>query len=110
MAIDVIDNLSDRLDEIGNTDGNIYNVRKEVLDRINEQFNKFVNQRESITTMLRDSNKKLINMVEELEIPDLSIYLKDKYASISNQQHPCDVCNLPFTTKRGLASHKKSHK
>lgn len=110
MAIDVIDNLSDRLDEIINTDGNIYNVRKEVLDRINEQFNKFVNQRESITTMLRDSNKKLINMVEELEIPDLSIYLKDKYASIQNQQHPCDVCNLPFSSKRGLASHKKSHK
>jgi transposase-like protein len=43
-------------------------------------------------------------------MPELSDYLKDKYASVQNQEFVCDVCNSAFSNKRALASHKKLHK
>jgi hypothetical protein len=111
MAIDVIDILSERLEEISNVeeiDG--YVIKKDVLDKINEQFQLFINQKELVLTTLRESNKKLLTQVEDMKLPDLSLYLNDKYASIQNQQFSCEICNLPFQNKRSLAAHKKVHK
>jgi hypothetical protein len=111
MAIDVIDILSERLEDISNVeeiDG--YVIKKEVLDKINDQFQLFINQKELVLTTLRESNKKLLTQVEDMKLPDLSLYLNDKYASIQNQQFACEICNLPFQNKRSLASHKKIHK
>jgi hypothetical protein len=61
-------------------------------------------------TFIKDSSKKHIALLEELKMPDLSLYLNDKYASIQNQQFACEVCALPFQNKRSLAAHKKIHK
>ena len=111
MAIDVIDILSERLDEISNVeeiDG--YVIKKEVLDKINDQFQIFLSQKEVVLTTLKEMNKKLTTQIEDMKIPDLSLFLNDKYASIQNQQFSCEICNLPFQNKRSLASHKKCHK
>jgi hypothetical protein len=111
MAIDVIDNLSERLDEISNIDDNDgYVIKKDVLDSINDQFQLFISQKEVIITTVKETNKKLLSQIEDMKIPDLSLFLNDKYASIQNQQFVCEVCNLPFQNKRSLASHKKIHK
>ena len=111
MAIDVIDNLSERLEEISNVeeiDG--YVIKKDVLDKINDQFQVFLSQKEIVITTVKEMNKKLLTQIEDLKMPDLSLFLNDKYASIQNQQFSCEVCNLPFQNKRSLASHKKIHK
>ena len=111
MAIDVIDILSERLEEISNVeemDG--YVIKKEVLDKINVQFQIFLNQKEVVLTTVREMNRKLIAQIDDMKIPDLSIFLNEKYASIQNQQFACEVCNLPFQNKRSLAAHKKCHK
>jgi len=111
MAIDIIDSLSDKLEEIRSfeeNDGII--IKKEVLDSINEEFQKFIIQKECALSTLKEFNKKLSIQIEDMKMPDLSSYLNDKYASIQNQQFICDVCNMGFTNKRSLASHKKIHK
>ena len=111
MAIDVIDNLSERLDEISNVDDNDgYVIKKDVLDSINDQFQLFISQKEIIITTVKETNKKLLSQIEDMKIPDLSLFLNDKYASIQNQQFVCELCNLPFQNKRSLAAHKKVHK
>jgi len=111
MAVDIIDNLSSKLETIATQEeqtGII--IKKDVLDRINEQFQSFMNQKEVILNTMRETHKKLIAQIEDMKIPDLSLFLNDKYASIQNQQFLCDTCNLAFTNKRSLASHKKMHK
>lgn len=111
MAIDVIDILSERLEEISNVeDIDGYVIKKDILDKINDQFQLFINQKELVLTTLRESNKKLLTQIEDMKLPDLSLYLNEKYASIQNQQFVCEVCNLPFQNKRSLAAHKKVHK
>jgi hypothetical protein len=111
MAIDVIDILSERLEEISNVeemDGHI--IKKDVLDKINEQFQFFLNQKEIVLTTIKEMNKKLTTQIEDMKLPDLSLFLNEKYASIQNQQFTCEFCNLPFQNKRSLAAHKKIHK
>lgn len=111
MAVDVIDNLTAKLETIAaHEEQSGIVIRKEVLDRINEQFQFFMAQKETLLNVLRDSHKKIVSQVEELRLPDLSAFLNDKYASIQNQQFVCDVCNLSFTNRRSLASHRKMHK
>ena len=63
-----------------------------------------------IITTVKDTNKKLLSQIEDIKMPDLSLFLNDKYASIQNQQFACEVCNLPFQNKRSSAAHKKIHK
>jgi hypothetical protein len=111
MAVDVIDNLTAKLETIAaHEEQSGIVIRKDVLDRINEQFQFFMAQKETLLGVMRDSHKKIISQVEELRLPDLSAFLNDKYASIQNQQFVCDVCNLSFTNRRSLASHRKLHK
>jgi hypothetical protein len=110
MAIDVIDILSDRLEDISNVEEDGYVIKKESLDKINDEFQKFINQKDFLISTLKDMNKKLLSQVEDMKLPNLSLFLNDKYASIQNKQFNCDVCNLPFQNKRSLASHKKIHK
>ena len=111
MAVDIIDNLSSKLEAVSAQEeltGII--IKKEVLDRINEQFQLFMNQKDALLGVMRESHKKVISQIEDMRLPDLSAFLNDKYASIQNQQFLCDVCSMAFTNKRSLASHKKMHK
>jgi len=111
MAIDVIDNLSERLEEISNVeeiDGFV--IKKDTLDKINDQFQNFINQKEMVLTTLKEMNKKLTTQVDDMKMTDLSVFLNDKYASVQNQQFTCEICSLPFQNKRSLAAHKKIHK
>ena len=112
MAVDIVDNLSDKLEELNAMDGDESGIiiKKDVLDRINDQFQIFLSQKEQLILTLKEMNKKLLYQVEELKMPDLSMFLNDKYASMQNQQFCCEICNLPFQNKRSLASHKKIHK
>ena len=111
LAIDAIDILSSKIEEISNVEElNGCVIRKDTLDKINDQFQMFITQKEMILTTVKEMNKKLMTQVDDLKMPDLSLYLNEKYASIQNQQFACEVCNLPFQNKRSLASHKKFHK
>lgn len=111
MAIDIIDNLSIKLDEISNLEeNNGYSISKESLERINDEYQKFQTQKEALVVTIKDMNKKMLSQVDDFKLPNLSLYLNDKFASVQNQQHICDFCNIPFQTKRSLASHKKLHK
>jgi hypothetical protein len=110
-AVDIIDNLYEKLSHIKtqeHTKG--ITIHKECLDRINQQYQLFLAQKTSILNTVRETQRQLTSQIEELHIPELAVYLNDKYASIQNQEYVCDLCNMPFSTRRALASHKKSHK
>ena len=111
MAIDVIDHLSTRLETIVSGEKeNGFNMRKDVLDKINDEIQLFVKNKELMTASIKDSTRKLLAQIEELQLPSLTLYLNDKYASIQNQLFVCEICNNSFHTKKGLAMHKKVHK
>lgn len=110
-AVDIIDNLYDKLITITSKETlQGITIKKECLDKINDEYQFFISQKETICNTVRDMSKKLLSHLDDLKMPELSEYLKDKYASVQNQEFACDVCNTAFSNKRALASHKKLHK
>jgi hypothetical protein len=111
MAIDVIDHLSSRLSTIvTNEEEHGFNIRKEVLDRINAEVQLFVKNKEMLATTIKESSRRMLAQLEEIQLPELTLFLNDKYASVQNQAFVCEICNHSFPTKKGLAMHKKVHK
>jgi hypothetical protein len=111
MAMDVIDHLSSRLSTIvTNEEEHGFNIRKEVLDRINTEVQLFVKNKEMLATTIKESSRRMLAQLEEIQLPELTLFLNDKYASVQNQAFVCETCNHSFPTKKGLAMHKKVHK
>jgi len=110
-AVSIIDNLSEKLNSITNFEqSNGITIRKDNLDKINDQFRSFILQKDILINTAKDIQKRLISQIEELQLPDLKIFLDDKYASVQSMQLNCNLCNLSFQNKKGLSSHKKAHK
>ena len=86
MTIDMIDHVSNRLETIvSGEQENGFNMRKDVLDKINEEIQLFVKNKELMTATIKDASRKLLAQLEELQLPSLTLYLNDKYASIQNK-------------------------
>jgi|TARA_B110000114_G_C15094811_1_gene400679 hypothetical protein len=109
-AIDIVDNLSLKLKDFENSNTEGIRIPKDVLDNINSEFQVFVTQKEALVSIVKDMQKKMVNQIEELKLPDLQLYLNGKYASIENQSFVCEVCGECFVKRTGLASHRKAHK
>ena len=109
LAVDVIDHLSARLSSVEATDrvDGTY-LPKETLDRMNTEVQLFIKNKDAMALCIRDSQKRLLAQLEELQLPELFKLIFEKYA---NPAHlfECDQCRQSFANKRGLASHKKAH-
>jgi len=111
LAIDVIDNLSTRLSSIVSNEEELgVTIRKEALDKINDEVQSFVKNKEVMASTIKETSRKLLSQLEELQLPELTLLLNDKYASVQNQAFVCETCSRSFPTKKALAMHKKVHK
>jgi hypothetical protein len=90
------------------TPDNKYSIPKDVLEAINREYQSFISQKETITTFVKETNRKLLAQLEEFTFPQLDMYLLTKFSSCKKQGYTCDLCNQ-FTvgTLKGLAAHKR---
>jgi hypothetical protein len=106
IAIDIIDNLYNKLGDLGKND--IHTIPKDLLDEINREYNLFISQKESISNAFKESQKKILSQLEDLKFPSLDKYLSTKYSSIQKQGFKCNLCNtFTVSTLKGLAAHKR---
>ena len=109
-AVDIIDHLCITLTEINKSNSiEGITVSKEFLDGLNNEYKAFLNQKDIIIFNIKESQKKLIGNIEDLNMPDLSKYLFTIYSSEQKQEYKCDTCGEVFSKKASLASHKKIH-
>lgn len=110
-AINLIDNLSEKIQELEimkETDGFI--IDKSTLDNINKEYQDFLTNKLVIITNIKTEHKKLIHEIEKnLSLPNISLYLSGKYASVTNKIFECDECDATFPTQKGLNGHKNVH-
>jgi len=106
-AVDILDYLSNA---ISNIDPSNFNpLTNEQLVDINQEFQRFLNQKETVINYIRDTNKRVIQQILDIELPSLHKYLASKFASTKTLDLKCNICNN-FTGKnnKSLASHKKA--
>jgi hypothetical protein len=110
-AVNLIDNLSEKIQELEimkETDGFI--IDKATLDNINKEYQDFLTSKLVIITNIKTEHKKLIHEIEKnLSLPNISLYLSGKYASVTNKIFECDECDATFPTQKGLNGHKNVH-
>ena len=107
IAVDIIDNLSVKLQDLNMDDEN-NTISKEVLDDINIEYQAFIHQKEMMLTLLKDYNKKMTAQIEDIKLPCLDKYLSHKYAYVKTNCFVCDLCNIfNATTKQSLSAHKR---
>jgi len=106
IAFDIIDYLSNKVQELNTNETN--NITKEVLDDINQEYQTFITQRETLQMTLKDFQKRMNSQIDSLKLPALDKYLDTKYAYVQERSFTCDMCNA-FTgsNKQSLSAHKR---
>jgi hypothetical protein len=109
MAVNVIENLSTKLKIIEkqeNEEG--ITIKKEVLDKINNELTNFIESKSKLTNLLKEQQKIALTQIEMLDFPDLSLFLQDKYV-MKPKKFACDMCDRTFDTRAQMSAHKKRH-
>lgn len=110
LAVDIIDNLSNKLKDIIVDDENIH-ISKDVIDSINDDYRLFITNKESMHTILRDFTKKMNTQIDDLAMPNLDRYLEPNYAYVKDRVFKCELCNdFIGKNKQALSSHKRGCK
>ena len=105
-AIDMIDNLKQKLDENmeeKDTDDDI--ISKENLDEMNREYQLFVQQKLAIIKDIRDNMNKMIKQIDNMEFSSMEKYLSTRYAN-SNSLF-CKNCSFHAKNQRSMNTHLK---
>ena len=112
MAINIIDILADKIKEstLFTNESSSYTISKEMLEEINDEFNKLIVQKQNMLLLVKDFQKKITLSIEELNLPSLK-----KFIDISLSLHADDNCNIACNkckrfvakSKSSLAAHQK---
>lgn len=109
LAINIIDNLSDKLDEIKEKTNGVF-LSQDTLKNLNQQYLLFINKRNNIINFTKEQNNKMIQFLNELEIPDLNLLVSSRFATTNVFNLNCKYCNcFTGTTMKGLKNHLRSH-
>jgi len=103
-SVEIIDQLSERLNEI---DMDENNISKDDLNSINTEFSNFIESKENIIKMVNDFQKKLCTSLKQLNFSCLEKYLGSKFAHLKTFNFECDICGKGWDTRRALAAHRK---
>jgi hypothetical protein len=109
-CVSLIDNLTAILHQIKkNNNDNI--ISEQILFDINQEFQTFINQKETLINFIKDTNKKIINQITDFEFPSLNKLLSTKFASTKTLDLKCNICNkFTGTNSKSLSAHKNKCK
>ena len=105
VAIDILDHFKEQLDEIG-TDKELETMPKEVLDKINEEYNAIKTKKLAMMKHVKDFQTSMTKEIDSIEIPNLKMYLSSRYAS-ADTLFNCENCNYTGSSKQSLSAHKR---
>lgn len=107
-AIDIIDNLFTKMQEFSkfNTD---CSIPKELLDNINNEYQLFIIQKNTLVNIIKEYQKKLLSQLDECRFSSLNCFLSEKYSTpIQKTGFNCEICsNYSAHNLKALAGHKR---
>jgi hypothetical protein len=103
MAINAIDLLSDKI--INLKDKNI-NIPNESLKEINLEYQRFIVEHTKLINQIKESNKKTLELCNNLRFPNLEHLLNDHYSNNKKTTITCKFCKLYETDNlKSMARH-----
>jgi hypothetical protein len=113
-AIDVIDNLSAKLNIINSAnevdDDHMYPTTKTDIEELANEYRNFAIQKVSILEMVKANSKQLLDKLEEIQLPRIKNILI-KFGLIDNENLKCPHCNIyEGKNKASLSAHLRNCK
>ena len=110
LAVDAIDHLSNTLKN-SNYDASDFKINNEIIKEINNEYQKFIIQRSSLTETLRLFNRDLTRQIALLEFPELSKLLTQQFTSTEASVFKCEYCKIKvYKNAKALAKHVQTCK
>lgn len=107
LACDIIDNLTNKINEFNNGD-NIIKISEHTLQLINEQYHRFISKKETIIFQINDNTKKIIDSIKDLELGELNNILLNSFTNTKIQNLKCELCNVYIgANNKALSNHKR---
>lgn len=107
LAISIVDHLYPKIND--NPNKNVTSINNDTMVLINEEYKKFLNQRDAIKMYINDTNKKLISQLYDMELPNLNNILLSKFTIVQDVNLTCDICKkFVGINKKSLSKHKQS--
>lgn len=109
MAVNIIDNLMTHINQLKLPMETNIHIPKDILDKVNNEYQLFLSQKNAVVDVLKDTQKKVIAQMDEIKFPFLEKYLSTKFvAPVCNSGLKCDVCkNYSANNLKALAAHKR---
>lgn len=109
MAVNIIDNLMTHIILLKLPMETNIHIPKDILDKVNNEYQLFLSQKNAVVDVLKDTQKKVIAQMDEIKFPFLEKYLSTKFvAPVCNSGLKCDVCkNYSANNLKALAAHKR---
>lgn len=108
-AVDIIDNLSSKLNQYKTKNEDDIVIPKDIMDTINEEYQLFISQKIAVVDVFKDHQKKVLAQIDELRFPSLDKLLSTKYlAPVAKPGIKCELCKSYFANNlKALAAHKR---
>jgi len=110
IAIDIIDNLSSKIDIINNNDiDDVYSTNKKEIEELADEYRNFAMQKISIQETIKNMSKQLLDKLEDMQLPKIKNILI-KFGAIENENLKCPHCNYEGKNKASLSAHFRNCK
>lgn len=109
IAIDIIDNFKIKLDEMAISNGEGYNIDKDILDDINKEYQLFATQKLIQIKTIKEFSSKIVKQLEDFQFPCLEQFLSTKYA-FSSSKYVCEFCEYVAKNQSAMSAHKRGCK
>lgn len=108
-AVDIIDQLSNKIRQFKNIGGDDCHIPKDIMDSINNEYQLFLSQKNAVIEVFKESQKKVFAQIDELRFPTLDKFLSTKYTvTIQKPGLKCDLCKSSTANNlKALAAHKR---
>lgn len=84
-------------------------ITLDALQEFNAEFQRFLTQKQTLQTTLKDFEKRMTTMIADLQMPALEAFLSARFASAAAKAFVCDVCHtFSCDTQKGMAAHKRA--
>jgi hypothetical protein len=113
IAVDIIDSLSQGLENVNKYKDNNFNfdISKDDLDELLVLYNDFTKQKANITNTIKTSCKNMLDCLEEFNINKVKLLLIKYGFLIENENFKCKYCNsYAAKNKGGLSAHYRGCK
>ena len=111
IAVDIIDNLSLRLNAYAKENNDDFSIDKEDIDEISEEYRLFGIQKAQMVETIKNVNKQLIDKLEEIQLPKVKKFLMNLGTIENDNDFKCTFCNSwSGKNKASLGAHVRNCK